>query len=41
MAPVESMACGTPVIGADEGGLRETIYDGKTGKLIEILDLEQ
>lgn len=34
MSPVESMACGTPVIGVDEGGLKETIIDGKTGKLI-------
>ena len=36
MSPVESMACGTPVIGADEGWLRETILDGKTGKLLTI-----
>ncbi len=38
MAPVESMACGTPVIGANEWGLRETIYDPTTGKLIDIFD---
>ena len=38
MSPVESMACGTPVIGVDEGGLRETIIEWKTGKLIEIKD---
>jgi glycosyltransferase involved in cell wall biosynthesis len=38
MSPVESMACGTPVIGVDEGWLRETIIEWKTGKLIEIKD---
>lgn len=38
MSPVESMACGTPVIGVDEWGLRETIIEWKTGKLIEIKD---
>ena len=38
MSPVESMACGTPVIGANEWGLRETIFDGRTGKLIDIMD---
>jgi glycosyltransferase involved in cell wall biosynthesis len=36
MSPVESMACGTPVIGVDEGGLRETIVQNETGKLIAI-----
>ncbi len=40
MSPVESMACGTPVIGVDEWGLRETIIEWKTGKLIQILDWE-
>ncbi len=35
MSPVESMACGTPVIGVDDGGLRESIIDGKTGILID------
>lgn len=34
MSPVESMACGTPVIGVNDGGLRESILDGKTGLLI-------
>jgi glycosyltransferase involved in cell wall biosynthesis len=28
------MACGTPVIGVSDGGLKETIIDGKTGILI-------
>ena len=34
MSPVESMACGVPVIGVDEGGLKETVIDGKTGFLL-------
>ncbi len=34
MSPVESMACGTPVIGVDDGGLKESIIDGETGLLI-------
>lgn len=34
MSPVESMACGTPVIGVNDGWLRESIIDGKTGILI-------
>ena len=36
MSPVESMACGVPVIGADEGGLRETIIDSETGFLTRV-----
>lgn len=35
MSPVESMSCGTPVIGVNDGGLKESIIDGKTGILIE------
>ena len=34
MSPVESMACGVPVIGVAEGGLLETVIEGKTGTLI-------
>ncbi|MDD4152055.1 MAG: glycosyltransferase [Candidatus Gracilibacteria bacterium] len=34
MSPVESMARGKPVIGVNEGGLKESIIDGKTGILI-------
>lgn len=34
MSPVESMSAGKPVIGVNEGGLRETVMDGKTGYLI-------
>lgn len=36
MSPVESMACGTPVIWVDEGWLKETIIPGKTGKLLPV-----
>lgn len=32
--PLESMACGTPVIGVSEGGLKETIIHAKTGLLV-------
>ena len=34
MSPVESMAAGKPVIGVNEGGLRETVVDGETGELL-------
>jgi len=33
--PLESMACGIPVIGVKEAGVRETIIDGVTGILVE------
>ncbi len=33
--PLEANACGTPVIGVAEGGLRETIRDGVNGFLCE------
>ncbi len=32
--PVEAMACGTPVVGAAYGGLKDTILHGQTGYLI-------
>lgn len=35
MVPLESMACGTPVIAVDEGGYQETVVDGETGWLVE------
>lgn len=35
MSPVESMACGTPVIGVNDGGLKESILDGTSGILID------
>lgn len=31
---VEGMACGVPVVGAAVGGMRETIVDGATGRLV-------
>ncbi|MEZ4599689.1 MAG: glycosyltransferase family 1 protein [Syntrophotaleaceae bacterium] len=34
ITPVESMACGTPVIGSNVGGIKYTIQDGKTGYLV-------
>ena len=37
MVPVEALACGTPVIGADSGGLKETIKDNYNGILLDVL----
>lgn len=34
-APVEAAACGLPVIGTAEGGIRESVVDGVTGILVE------
>ncbi len=34
MTPLESMSAGKPCIGVNEGGLKETILDGQTGKFI-------
>jgi glycosyltransferase involved in cell wall biosynthesis len=31
MIPVEAQACGTPVVGLDEGGTRDTVVHGTTG----------
>ena len=38
MTPLESMACGTPVIGSRVGGIKYMVMDGKTGLLIEPRD---
>lgn len=35
LAPLEANACGTPVVGIREGGLRETIQHGENGLLAE------
>jgi len=35
LVPLESMACGTPVVGVAEAGIRETIIHNKTGLLTE------
>ncbi|HEY9107358.1 MAG TPA: glycosyltransferase family 1 protein [Roseateles sp.] len=34
ITPLESMACGTPVIGAAVGGIQHTVVDGLTGYLV-------
>jgi glycosyltransferase involved in cell wall biosynthesis len=34
LVPLEAMACETPVIGIAEGGVRETVIDGETGRLL-------
>ena len=35
LAPLEANACGTPVVAAAEGGVRETVVDGVTGLLVD------
>jgi phosphoheptose isomerase len=34
ITPIESMACGTPVIGSNVGGIKYTVVDGQTGYLV-------
>jgi D-inositol-3-phosphate glycosyltransferase len=34
ITPLEAMACGTPVIGADVGGIKYSVAHGKTGYLV-------
>ncbi len=40
LTPVESMACGTPVIGSNVGGIKYSVVDGKTGYLVPACDPE-
>jgi glycosyltransferase involved in cell wall biosynthesis len=35
LVPLESMACGTPVVGVREGGVRESVADGISGLLVD------
>ena len=35
LTPIESMACGTPVVAIREAGYRESVVDGETGFLVE------
>jgi glycosyltransferase involved in cell wall biosynthesis len=41
MTPVEAMASGKPVIAGNEGGYKESIINGKTGKLIDNITAEK
>lgn len=34
LAPLEAMACGSPVLGVAEGGVLETVVDGVNGRLL-------
>lgn len=34
ITPLEAMACGTPVIGANVGGVKYSVEDGKTGYMV-------
>ncbi len=41
ITPVEAMASGKPVIAANEGGYKESVTDGVTGKLIDDINEEK
>ncbi len=39
LSPIEAFAVGTPAIFVDEGGFKETIVDGKNGRLIPRIEI--
>lgn len=41
LTPIEAMASGKPVIAPNEGGYKETIIDGVTGKLIDNITVKK
>jgi phosphoheptose isomerase len=41
ITPLEAMACGVPVIGADVGGIKYTVVEGQTGYLVPPKDEEK
>jgi len=41
MSLIEAMASGKPVIAANEGGYKETVIDGITGKLIDDINVDK
>ena len=38
---LQAMACGTPVVGSDAGGIPEIVRDGETGRIVAAGDAEQ
>jgi glycosyltransferase involved in cell wall biosynthesis len=40
IVPVEAQACGLPVIGIDQGGVRDTVIDGETGYRLRRPDVD-